>query len=171
MNKILKIALKFVGIAIIVFFVTGIIFDQTTYTNSITVNKPITEVFEKFTNVNLLKEWNPKLKSVKISKETPNKVGTVYEKEIENNGRFLIITEEIKAYVPNQKITYFLDANITLKTDSYQFSEKDGKTTITKNSIIESGAYIMDCIYPWMKGTFKKMDQAPLDNFKVMLEK
>jgi len=171
MRKIVKIVFLFIGLVLVVFFATGILFDQTTYTTSVEINKPVNEVFAKFTDVNLLTKWTPNLKTVTVLKETPNKVGTVYEKEIENKGRTLTATQEIKGYEPNKKITYFLDANITLKTDTYVFTVQNGKTTIVDNAVVESNTYLMDCIYPWMKSTFKKMDQTALDNFKAMLEK
>ena len=171
MRKISKIVLMITGILVLGFFATGIVCDQISYSTTVTINKPVATVFEKFTDVANYPQWVPNLKSVKINKETPDKVGTVYEKEIDNKGRILKITEEIKTYVKNKEIAYFTDANITLKTDDYLFTEQAGKTTIVKKSVVTSETYIMKCIYPWMKGTFKKMDQLPLDNFKKMIEK
>ena len=58
-----------------------------------------------------------------------------------------------------------------LKKDDYVFTEKNGVTTITLNASCQSESYVMACMFPYFKGTFKEQDQAYLNNFKAYIEK
>mgnify|MGYP000285976998 FL=1 len=58
-----------------------------------------------------------------------------------------------------------------LKTDDYNFTEKDGKTIIVKDVICKSDSYIMSCMFPYLKGFFSDIDQKYLNDFKFYLEK
>jgi phage tail sheath gpL-like len=58
-----------------------------------------------------------------------------------------------------------------LKTDDYTFNEKNGVTTINLNASCQSDSYIMACMFPYFKGTFKAQDQSYLDNFKAFVER
>ena len=81
------------------------------------------------------------------------------------------MTQRVIAYVKNEKVTLFFDAENMLKRDDYIFKEKNGITTITSNSSCQSESYLMACMFPYFKGTFKEQDQAYLNNFKVFVEK
>ena len=81
------------------------------------------------------------------------------------------MTEKVLAYVENEKVTLFFDAENMLKTDDYAFTENDGKTTIILNSSCKSDSYIMACLFPYFKGTFQEQDQSYLNNFKEFMEK
>ena len=47
------------------------------------------------------------------------------------------------AYVLNEKVTLFYDAENMLKKDDYLFSEENGITTITLNAACQSESFIM----------------------------
>jgi hypothetical protein len=81
------------------------------------------------------------------------------------------MTEKIMAYVPNEKVTLFFDAENMLKKDDYLFTEEKGVTTITLNASCQSESFLMACMFPYFKGTFKAQDQSYLNNFKTFLEK
>ena len=80
------------------------------------------------------------------------------------------MTQKIVAYVPNEKVTVFYDAENMLKTNDYIFEEKNGVSKITLNSTCRSDSYIMACTFPYFKGTFKAQDQSYLNNFKSYIE-
>jgi phage tail sheath gpL-like len=81
------------------------------------------------------------------------------------------MTEKVMAFVENEKVTLFFDAEGMLKKDDYTFTEKDGITTVTLNATCQSDTYIMACIFPYFKGTFQEQDQSYLNNFKEFAEK
>ncbi len=169
--KTIKIILGIITAITIVFFATGLFVKETNYTAEVVVNKTIEEVFVTFNKQENLKNWIPEIKSFEVINETIGKTGSTYKMVVENQGQEIAMTEKILAYVPNEKVTIFFDAENMLKTDDYVFTENDGKTTIRLNSSCKSDSYIMACMFPYFKGTFKAQDQGYLNNFKDFVEK
>lgn len=154
----------------LVFFTTGLIVKETNYTAQVSVNKSIKDVFKTFSNQENIKSWIPEVKSLDVVNENFGKTGSVYKIVIDNQGQEITMTEKILAYVPNEKITIFFDAENMLKTDDYIFTDKNGTTTITLQSSCQSDSYIMACMFPYFKSTFKEQDQTYLNNFKAFIE-
>ena len=169
--KVIKIILGIISVFVIAFFLTGLIVKETTYTAQVSVNKPISTVFKTFNNSENIKKWIPEVKSFEVVNKNPGKTGSVYKIVIDNQGQEITMTEKVMAYVENEKVTLFFDAEGMLKKDDYTFTEKDGVTTVTLNASCQSDTYLMACVYPLFKGTFQKQDQSYLNNFKAFAEK
>ena len=169
--KVIKIILGIISVVVIAFFLTGLIVKETTYTAQVSVNKPISNVFKTFNNSENIKKWIPEVKSFEVVNKNPGKTGSVYKIVIDNQGQEITMTEKVMAYVENEKVTLFFDAEGMLKKDDYTFTEKDGVTTVTLNASCQSYTYLMACVYPLFKGTFQKQDQSYLNNFKAFAEK
>ena len=75
------------------------------------------------------------------------------------------------AFNQDEKVTLYFDAEGVLKTDDYVFSSNGNKTKITLNVTYQGESYILNCIFPYFKGTFKGVDKKYLDNFKAFAEK
>ena len=169
--KKIKIILIIISTIVLVFLLTGLFVKETTYRAEVNVNKSIKVVFEIFNNSESIKNWVPEVKSFEIVNTNPGKTGSVYKIVIDNKGQEVTMTEKVMAYVPNEKVTLFFDAEGMLKRDDYIFKEKDGVTTITLNTSCQSDSYILACIFPYFKNTFQKQDQSYLNNFKAFAEK
>ncbi|MDG1038935.1 MAG: SRPBCC family protein [Polaribacter sp.] len=169
--KKIKIILIIISTIVVVFLLTGLFVKETTYRAEVNVNKSIKVVFEIFNNSENIKNWVPEVKSFEVVNTNPGKTGSVYKIVIDNKGQEVTMTEKVMAYVPNEKVTLFFDAEGMLKRDDYIFKEKDGVTTITLNTSCQSDSYILACIFPYFKGTFQKQDQSYLNNFKAFAEK
>jgi uncharacterized membrane protein len=169
--KTIKIILGIITALTLIFFATGLIIKETNYSAEVTVNKPVEKAFKTFNNSENIKNWIPEVKSFEVINENPGKTGSEYKIVVENQGQEIAMTEKVMAYVPNEKVTLFFDAENMLKKDDYNFTEKDGITTITLNSSCRSESYIMACMFPYFKGTFQKQDQTYLNNFKQFVEK
>ncbi|ARV13694.1 SRPBCC family protein [Polaribacter sp. SA4-12] len=169
--KTIKIILGIISVFVLAFFLTGLIVKETTYTAQVSVNKPISYVFKTFNNSENIKKWIPEVKSFEVVNKNPGKTGSVYKIVIDNNGQEITMTEKVMAYVENEKVTLFFDAEGMLKKDDYTFTEKDGVTTVTLNASCQSDTYLMACVYPLFKGTFQEQDQSYLNNFKAFAEK
>ena len=169
--KKIKIILIIISTIVLVFLLTGLFVKETTYRAEVNVNKSIKVVFEIFNNSENIKNWVPEVKSFEVVNTNPGKTGSVYKIVIDNKGQEVTMTEKVMAYVPNEKVTLFFDAEGMLKRDDYIFKEKDGVTTITLNTSCQSDSYILACIFPYFKGTFQKQDQSYLNNFKAFAEK
>ena len=169
--KTIKVILVIITILTVAFFATGIVINETNYTTQITVNKPVEEVFATFTKQEDIKNWIPEIKSIEVTNKTLGKTGSTYKIVLDNQGQEIVMTEKVMAYVPNEKITLFFDAENMLKTDDYSFTENDGTTTITLNATCVSESYIMGCMFPYFKGVFKAQSLEYLNNFKAFVEK
>jgi uncharacterized membrane protein len=169
--KTIKIILGIITAIVVVFLATGLIIKETSYVTQVSVNKSVDEVFETFNNSENIKNWIPEVKSFDVVNENIGKTGSVYKMVVENQGQEIVMTQKIIAFVKNEKVTLFFDAENMLKRDDYVFVEKNGITTITLNSSCQSESYLMACMFPFFKGTFQEQDQTYLNNFKAFAEK
>lgn len=169
--KTIKVILIIISILVLAFLVTGIVVKKTSYTAVVSIEKPLNTVFSNFMKIDSVKNWIPDIKSVKVINENPGVTGTIYGIVVLNQGQEIAMTEKIMAYVPNEKVTLFFDAENMLKKDDYLFSEENGVTTITLNASCQSESFLMACMFPYFKGTFQAQDQSYLDNFKVFIER
>lgn len=168
--KTIKIILGIISLFIVVFFGTGLLIKETNYTTQVSVNKPVADVFEAFNNLENKTKWIPEIKSYEPINENIGKTGSEYQMIIENEDQKIIISEKIMAFVPNEKVTFFYNADNMLKTNDYVFSEEDGITNITLNATCRSDSYILACVFPYFKSTFVEQDQTYLTNFKAFVE-
>jgi predicted small secreted protein len=169
--KTIKIILGIITAIVVVFLATGLIIKETSYVTQVSINKSVEVVFETFNNSENIKNWVPEVKSFDVVNENIGKTGSVYKMVVENQGQEIVMTQKIIAFVKNEKVTLFFDAENMLKRDDYVFVEKNGITTITLNSSCQSESYLMACMFPFFKGTFQEQDQTYLNNFKAFAEK
>ncbi|MBE7629635.1 SRPBCC family protein [Tenacibaculum piscium] len=169
--KSVKIILGIVTAFVLVFFITGIVVTEVKYSTEIEINKPVTEVFENFTNPDLMKKWLPDIKSIEPIMQKKAVVGSTYTMIIENNGQEVTMIQKITEYVPNQKITFEYHSNEMLKKEAYNFNANGAKTTIIQNSSVNSKSYMTACLYPYFKGTFKALNRKYLQQLKELAEK
>jgi len=168
--KTIKVILIIISIVVVAFLATGLLVQQTNYSATVSIDKPIDEVFSNFMQIDSVKNWIPDIKSVKPVNINPGITGSVYNVVVLNQGQEIVMTEKIMAYVLNEKVTLFYDAENMLKKDDYLFSEENGITTITLNAACQSESFIMACMFPYFRGTFQAQDQSYLNNFKKFLE-
>ena len=169
--KTIKVILGIITAIVVVFFATGLLIKETSYTTKVSVNKSVEEVFKIFNTSENIKSWIPEIKSFDVVKENVGKTGSVYKIVIDNQGQEILMTQKVITYVENEKVTLFFDAENMLKRDDYIFKEKNGITTITLNSSCQSESYLMACMFPYFKATFQEQDQKYLNSFKAFVEK
>lgn len=169
--KTIKIILILISVLVVGFFMTGLLVKETNYTAEVSIQKSVDEVFTIFNNSENIKNWIPEIKSFDVLNQNPGKTGSIYKIVVENQGEEITMTEKVLAYVENEKVTLFFDAENMLKTDDYIFTETDGITTVTLNSSCQSESFLMACMFPYFKGTFQEQDQTYLNNFKEFTEK
>jgi len=168
--KTVKIIIGIISAMSIIFFATGLFVKETNYTAQVSINKPVEEVFTIFNQQENIKNWIPEIQSVEVLNKTIGTTGSSYKMVVENQGQEIAMTQKVMAYIPNEKVTFFIDAENMLKTNDFTFEDKNGITTITLNASCQSESYLMACMFPYFKGTFKAQDQRYLDNFKAYSE-
>lgn len=170
--KAIKIILGIIITLTVVFFATGLLVKEISYETKVEINKPLKEVFALFNDDDSLKNWIPEIKSIEVLEEKPGVTGSRHRMVVlDGNGNEVTMEEKVLAYIENEKVTLFFDAQGMLKTDDYTFTSDGSKTIITNRSTSKSDSYIFGCIMPYFKGTFKNMDQEYLNNFKAFAEK
>ncbi|TXD51318.1 MULTISPECIES: SRPBCC family protein [unclassified Polaribacter] len=168
--KKIKIILSVISVFVFAFLATGIVIKETSYAAEVSIDKPIKMVFSEFNKHENFKSWIPEIKSYEVVNENFGKTGSVYNIIVENQNQEIKMIQRILAYVPNEKVTFYFDAENMLKKDDYVFTEKNGITTISLNSSCNSKTYIMSCMLPYFKGKLERQSQVYLDNFKEFLE-
>lgn len=169
--KAIKIILGIIITFTIVFLATGLIVKDLKYSTEIEINKPISEVFKLFQDDEIRKKWMPEIKNIEPINITPQKLGSTYKVIIDNHGEKLEMTQKIKAYVLNEKITLQFSSKEMLKTEDFNFIKQDNKTKITQHSTLQTNSYLLACTFPWFKHKFKDLAQDYLNDFKAIIEK
>lgn len=169
--KTVKIILGIITVISVVFFATGLFIIETQYSTEITINKDLDEVFKVLTNPEETKNWIPEIKEKSIAKQTTGVTGSVYNVVVVNQDQEIKMTEQVRAYVPNEKLTLYYEAENMLKTNDYLFSKEGDATRVLLNATCKSDSYIMSCLFPYFKGTFKAQDAQYLQNLKNYLER
>lgn len=168
--KTIRVILIIISTFVLGFLATGLVVRDTSYTAKVLIAEPIDAVFNNFTQMDSVKNWIPDIKSVEVLQKNIGVTGSVYKVVVLNQGQEIVMTKKIVAYVPDEKITLFYDAENMLKKDDFIFSEENGSTAITLHASCQSESFLMGCMFPYFKGTFRAQDQAYLENFKKYLE-
>ena len=94
------------------------------------------EVFKWIDDPDKAKMWQKDVKSEEILFKTPEKIGTTFKEEIEEDGNRLIIHGEIKDYIQNQLISFHLNSKIHTVYVTYSLDGKSKLTKVMVDSII-----------------------------------
>lgn len=169
--KTVKIVLTILVVLTVVFFGTGLIVKESTYTVEIDINKPLSETFQKFNDQKTITQWIPEITNIESIEEKLGVTGSQYRITMENDGQVMTKKEKILAFVKNQKVTQYFDAEGVIKTDDYTFTSNGQNTKVVLNASYQGKSYILSCIFPYFKGAFKGIDEKNLSSFKAFAEK
>ena len=95
-KKLFKSLLYLIGILIVVFLLAGLVVPSVKYETEVIIDLGLEETWNKYNDMESLSEWLPQIKSVETIKETNDKVGSIYEMVVENQGQSMTMTEVIK---------------------------------------------------------------------------
>jgi len=169
--KTVKVILTILVVLSVLFLGTGLVIKENKYSTEIKINKPLSETFQIFNDQESISEWIPEITKVETIEEKPGFVGSEYRITIDNQGQIMTKKEKILAYIEDQKVTFHFDAENVLKTDDYTFSSDGNSTTIKLDVSFQAETYLLSCVFPYFKGTFKGLDEQYLSNFKAFVEK
>ncbi|MGB6894596.1 MAG: SRPBCC family protein [Dehalococcoidia bacterium] len=80
--------------------------------------------------------WQKGVKGGEIIKETPEKIGTTFREEMEENGNSIVMYGEITNYIQDKLISFHLESKIHRLDVSYSIMWNDNKSTFTAESTI-----------------------------------
>ena len=168
--KTVKIVITFLIILTVLFFGTGLIIKESSYTSKIIINEPLEKTFSTFTDLSAKTQWNPEYNAIEVVELKPGITGSIYNIKVVHNNQTTIIREKVLAYVKNEKITLFIDKDGVVERDDYTFSSDGSQTVINLSSSYQAKSYLLSCVLPFYKFKFKKIDEVFLNNFKRFLE-
>ena len=168
--KTVKIIITLLIILTVLFFGTGLIIKESSYTSKIIINEPLEKTFSTFTDLSAKTQWNPEYNAIEVIELKPGITGSIYNIKVLHNNQITIIREEVLAYVKNEKITLFIDKDGVVERDDYTFSSDGSHTVINLSSSYQAKSYLLSCVLPFFKFKFKKIDEVFLNNFKRFLE-
>ena len=168
--KTVKIVITFLIILTVLFFGTGLIIKESSYTSRIIINEPLEKTFSTFTDLSAKTQWNPEYNAIEVIELKPGITGSIYNIKVLHNNQITIIREKVLAYVKNEKITLFIDKDGVVERDDYTFSSDGSQTVINLSSSYQAKSYLLSCVLPFYKFKFKKIDEVFLNNFKRFLE-
>jgi len=168
--KTVKIVITFLIILTVLFFGTGLIIKESSYTSRIIINEPLEKTFSTFTDLSAKTQWNPEYNAIEVVELKPGITGSIYNIKVVHNNQTTIIREKVLAYVKNEKITLFIDKDGVVERDDYTFSSDGSHTVINLSSSYQAKNYLLSCVLPFFKFKFKKIDEVFLNNFKRFIE-
>jgi len=168
--KTVKIIITLLIILTLLFFGTGLIIKESSYTSKIIINEPLEKTFSTFTDLSAKTQWNPEYNAIEVIELKPGITGSIYNIKVLHNNQTTIIREKVLAYVKNEKITLFIDKDGVVERDDYTFSSDGSQTVINLSSSYQAKSYLLSCVLPFYKFKFKKIDEVFLNNFKRFLE-
>ena len=168
--KTVKIIITLLIILTVLFFGTGLIIKESSYTSKIIINEQLEKTFSTFTDLSAKTQWNPEYNAIEVVELKPGITGSIYNIKVVHNNQTTIIREKVLAYVKNEKITLFIDKDGVVERDDYTFSSDGSQTVINLSSSYQAKSYLLSCVLPFYKFKFKKIDEVFLNNFKRFLE-
>jgi hypothetical protein len=95
------------------------------------------DIFHWIDNPDKAMRWQKGVKNGVIIKETPEKTGTTFREELEENGQSLVMNGEITGYIPNTSIAFHLESKIHSVFVTYFVVGNPDKSTVTVNAAIK----------------------------------
>ena len=169
-KKIFKGLLYLIALLMAIFLLAGLVVPSVKFETEVTVDLGLSETWEKYNDLESLSEWIPQVKSVTSIKETEDKVGSIYEMEIENQGKTMTMTELITEFEENEKLAFEFNGGGMKKYDQSFFSGDSVQTTIKNLHQCVGASYFHKCLFAFFKSFFKEMDQQSLNQFKAWAE-
>lgn len=81
--------------------------------------------------------WQKGVKGGQTLKQTPEKTGTTFREEMEENGKKLVMYGEITQYVQDRSISFRLESRIHRVEATYSIVGDEGESTFTLESTIQ----------------------------------
>ena len=152
--KTVKIIITLLIILTVLFFGTGLIIKESSYTSKIIINEPLEKTFSTFTDLSAKTQWNPEYNAIEVIELKPGITGSIYNIKVLHNNQTTIIREKVLAYVKNEKITLFIDKDGVVERDDYTFSSDVSQTVINLSSSYQAKSYLLSCLLPFYKFKF-----------------
>lgn len=129
-------ALRIIGgillLIVIAFFLIGVISPQTTYENSITIEKPVEIVWDVFTDEEKMDQWLVGMQSIETLEGEAMTEGSRYRLVFVMEGEQMDITEQVTQVKENELFAFTLESDPLTSDVAIHFKPVDSNTTELK---------------------------------------
>lgn len=140
------------------------------YTSEVTINKPITQVWDFFIDESKTKLWQPTYLSTEVIEGKRGEVGSKNKMKFNNKGKVMEMMEEIVEKIPNKKFTAIYRAPNVYNYNEIEFSSVNQDQTHLKMITEFKFSSFMKIIGFVFRGAFVKESQNNLDLIKSACE-
>lgn len=169
--KILKYILAVFALLFIAFFAWGQIKSNHEYEAEVTINKPLTEVWNAAQDESKLADWLPGFQKIEHVSGTPGSVGAVSKVYFEQEGQPMIITETITEVNPPQTVAMHFSSDFMEMDYRMEFSAVNNNTQVKTITQAEGNGMFAKSVLALMGSSLKTQEQTNLENLKNSIEK
>jgi uncharacterized membrane protein len=137
---------------------------------SVTINKPLAEVFEYAANPENLTEWGEGIQKVEVTSPGSLQVGTVYVITNKVGGRVQEFTSEVTALIPNELFIFKTGGSFPYRS-TRTFRVEQGSTIVTEKLRAGRATGLKRIATPMIMRFATKSHHTSLKNMKDILEK
>jgi len=169
--KILKYILALLLLLILFVVVRGLLTPSINYNTSITVDKPVHEVWAVLNDENSLGQWIDgyvKTEHVSGTKNTVGAVSNIYI--LDPKGNEMMMQETLKEIIPNEKVAMHFTMGPMIMDYDMTLEAKGNQTTVT-SSTVTSATGLMKLMTPFMQGGMKANEDKNMASLKRVIEK
>lgn len=168
--KILKITGGIIVAIVVIFLSIGVFVPTVSYELKITVKAPLDKSFSVFVDDSRMGEWFTGFVSYELISGEPGTVGSIHRVVIEENGKELVSTEEVIAYIENQRYAFTLDNDLESAEIDVRFSGDITGTEITIMTETTGKNIILRSLMALLKPMFVDMAQRNYTQLKEIIE-
>lgn len=168
--RYLKYFLYFLFALISVLLIVGLIVKKIEYSASITVDKPVKEVWAVYQDENKMKEWLEGFETIELVKGNKNEIGSEYLVKINQEGQVIEMKEILNDFEEFKNVNFDFDNDFMLMNYDVEFSENQGTTTIKTHSIVKGHGIMMRAFMPFIKSSMIAQEEKNLAALKEVIE-
>ncbi|NGP77744.1 SRPBCC family protein [Balneolaceae bacterium YR4-1] len=169
--KALKIIGGIILLLILAMFLIGLISPRAEYENSITINAPVEEVWQVFTDSEKIDQWLYGVTGIEKLEGEPLTSGSRFKLFFDVDGEQFEITEEVTDVEPNKRYAFSMQSEPLNSKVDISFTVIDSaKTQLTALTTAEGNGVLWKPIIRFSGSMMKQQSQISYENLKLLVE-
>ncbi len=162
-----------VGILILlplIFFLRGLVTPSVSYDSSLTIDRPVSEVWSVMQDEATLPDWIEGYQRSEHVSGVRGEVGGVSHVYVEQGGQESMMKETITELIPNQKMAMLFSMDFMDMDYEMILEDQGSQTLITSRSVTRGNGLFAKSMVSWMKGGMKKQEDKNMAKLKSLVE-
>lgn len=169
--KAFKIIGGIILLLILAMFLIGLISPKASYENNITINAPVEEVWQVFTDPGKLRQWLYGVTQVEKVQGEPLTHGSKFRLIFEIEGHQFSITEEVTGFEPPELFAFSMESRTLNSEVDITFTPIDSTTTLLDaNTVAEGNGIFWKPVVSFSGSMMKHQSQISYENLKMLVE-